>query len=168
MNAQKYPICQAPDYQSKERARMSVGKKSMPGIDRDEFMYHLDHLNECMHRMEGEVAALKATVQLHGPKLLQIETELRSTEKELGDLQGQGIAHGVRLDGIDRALVSLKDEIVAFHKTLKEEIGANRGVLANHTTQEEAWQRKILFTGVTMLLGILATFISGFILKFTH
>lgn len=137
-------------------------------VDRDEFRYRLDHLEECIRRLEHEVGALKATGSLHGPKLAEIERDLHATQKELSSLQGQGIAHGVRLDGIDRALVSLKDEIAAFHKTLKEEIGANRGLLANHTTQEEAWQRKMLFTGVTMLLGILATFISGFILKFIH
>ena len=148
-----------------EQGRASIKRG---GVDGDEFRYRLDHLEDCIHHLEGEVVSLKATGAMHGPKLMEIERELNLTQKELAALQGQGIAHSVRLDGIDRTLISLKDEVQAFHKTLKEEIGANRALLANHAAQGEAWQRKILFTGVTMLLGILATFISGFILKFVQ
>lgn len=143
-----------------------VGRRSAGTMGAAEFRYRLDHLEECIKRLEQEVSGLKASGQVQGPKLQQIEADLAHTQRELSNLQGQGIAHGVRLDNIDKTLASIREEVGQFHRTLKDEVGAVRAQLTAHTTQEEAWQRKMLFTGVTMLLGIIATFISGFLLKF--
>lgn len=134
--------------------------------EHSEFRTRLEHIEECLKKLESDVEVVKNSGNINWPRIDRIETDLRRAEKELSMLQGQGAVHSVRLDGIERSLNGLREDIKQFHESMHHIAREQRDALVQHTTVEEAWQRKMLFGIVTTLIGVLLSLGATFVLKF--
>ena len=120
-------------------------------LEKGEFRYRLQHIEECIHRLELEVSALKQAESMSTPRLDRIESDLRKTEAELAALQGLNTQHGVRLDQIEKTLTDIHADIKGMAQHMKDAQASQRSDLNAHTRMEESWQRKMLLAMVTLL-----------------
>ena len=132
--------------------------------DTTELKVRLQSIENIIKRLELEVEAMKAETRVNSPRLDRFEAELKGAEKELASLQGQGVAHGVRLDGIERALNQLGTQIAEFHNKLRLDISAVVAQLSAHTNQEEAWQRKVYMAIIGVLFGVVVSGLGSLLL----
>lgn len=136
--------------------------------EHSEFRTRLEHIEECLKKLESDVEVVKSSGSINWPRIDRMEADIRRAEKELSMLQGQGAVHSVRLDGIERSLNGLRDDIKQFHESMHQIAKEQRDALLQHTSIEEAWQRKMLFGIVTTLIGVVLSLGATFILKFVH